>query len=125
LLVPCYIPGPRSDHDKKVGPESISSHPTRSKEGNEGCFDSFNKLCSRVDVVERVASTLRADVRELIKRTPMTNPDMTFLDDAMAAPHIVHSPIDDLLASLGEDNEAEHGDDGGKAAATNDDVDDE
>ncbi|MCE3215647.1 hypothetical protein HAX54_003059, partial [Datura stramonium] len=49
----------------------------------------------------------------------MANPYMTFLDEAMASPHTAKGPIDDLLTRLGEDNDVEHGDDGGKDATAN------
>ncbi|MCD7470327.1 hypothetical protein HAX54_010064, partial [Datura stramonium] len=58
-------------------------------------FDSLNKLCSRVNVIEGLVSSLNADMRELKGRTSRSDPNMSFLDEAMAALRTTWGPIDD------------------------------
>ncbi|MCD7467734.1 hypothetical protein HAX54_005346 [Datura stramonium] len=60
-------------------------------------FDHMNKLCSRVDVIEGVVSSLKADARELKGRAPLSNLDMSFLDEVMNIPNTARGPIDYLL----------------------------
>ncbi|MCD9561199.1 hypothetical protein HAX54_020199 [Datura stramonium] len=84
-------------------------------------FDSLNNMGSRVYVVEGAFSSLRAGLRELKNRAPIVDPDLSFLDEAMAASQTTRGPIDELLAGLGENDEAEHDDDSCKDEVADDD----
>ncbi|MCE3049497.1 hypothetical protein HAX54_045016 [Datura stramonium] len=61
---------------------------------------------------------MQAQVRELRSQTPMEDPYMSLLDASMVA----QGPIDNLFQGLGEDDEANLGDEGHDAEEANDDT---
>ncbi|MCD7471075.1 hypothetical protein HAX54_011357 [Datura stramonium] len=67
-------------------------------------FESLNKLCYLLDVVEGAVSSLLATVRELQNWASMADPEMRFLDKAMASPLIAQGLIDDLFAGFDEED---------------------
>ncbi|MCD7455264.1 hypothetical protein HAX54_027567 [Datura stramonium] len=65
------------------------------KKAMKDVLDNLNKLCSQVHVVERGVSSLRADARDLRNRAPIADTYVSFLDEAIAAPHIAWGLIDE------------------------------